>query len=174
MPSPDKIKRELYEDHDVPPYFVDGPNPASVTSVGAISLLNRYCQQLLRDRYTQLAPEWYLDVDTSTGMPANIVSIELPICCPIRHRIKGLPMGSKQAAKRSAALEVIKELHRLGELTDKLLPRSDKETEENFDFFFSHWEKEPQAGDVTDGEDVAARVKAGTKKFLREYDIVVS
>lgn len=71
---------EMYQEDEVPPYFVNGPNSACVTILSAISLLCTYCQTLNSDLYTVQQPKWYLD-KSETKM--RKVLIQLPTICPL-------------------------------------------------------------------------------------------
>lgn len=78
-------------------------------------------------------------------------------------------MLNKHSAKRAAAVEVIKRLHQIGELSDRLLPKVAEETECDFEHFFPHW---PKKEDTTDSSSKNSP-KDGTKKSIREHEIVV-
>lgn len=70
---------------------------------------------------------------------------------------QSLPMPRKNLAKMAAALDACKELHRIGELDDNLLPvrsLSDEDSDSE--------EEEPEPG--------GKRKKAGTKKRKRRYE----
>lgn len=83
--------------------------------------------------------------------------------CPLRETIRGVPMSNRIDAKRATALEVCKRLHKIGELTDNLLPVNEEEhILTNYDYLFIHWEHEKK-------DD-----KPGTKKRVRLHDIFVS
>lgn len=60
-------------------------------------------------------------------------------------------MKSIKNAKRAAALEACKRLHRIGELDDHLLPRKEELCEEDVSFLFPHYPmvKEEKAGYVS-------------------------
>ncbi|GLV42898.1 Dicer-1 [Carabus blaptoides fortunei] len=62
----------------------------------------------------------------------------MPIVCPLREPIEGLPMTTKVAAKRVAALEVCKRLHQIGELNNNLLPITENEDLDNYDCLFTN------------------------------------
>ncbi|GLV37524.1 Dicer-2 [Carabus blaptoides fortunei] len=133
-PTMREIEEDLYNDRDVEPYYVNGNGSAHVTATAAIQLLNRYCQSLHRDRYSMLTPKWHVKkVDDKYS-----VVIEMPIVCPLREPIEGLPMTTKVAAKRVAALEVCKRLHQIGELNNNLLPITENENLDNYDCLFTN------------------------------------
>ncbi|GLV38051.1 Dicer-2 [Carabus blaptoides fortunei] len=177
-PTMQQIEDELYKDRDVEPYYTNGYDSAHVTASSAIQLVNRYCQSLHRDRYSALAPNWYLKrVDNKYA-----VVIEMPIVCPLRERIEGPLMATKVSAKRVAALEVCKRLHQIGELNKNLLPITESEDPENFDYLFTHWiTEEDESETMENGEEPTleqgddklklVKPKPGTKKFIRQHKI---
>lgn len=88
----------------------------------------------------------------------------MPIMCPLRQPIRGVPMKNRTSAKRAAALEVCKRLHKCGELTNHLLPRNEiVNIEEDHDYLFKHW----VAKDIETSQQ-------GTKKCPLSHNIVVS
>lgn len=58
------------------------------------------------------------------NLGGTVCHIKLPSNAPI-HQIAGAPHFSMEAAKRDACLKAIEELHKLGALTDCLLPKQD-------------------------------------------------
>ncbi|CAH1636516.1 unnamed protein product [Spodoptera littoralis] len=114
-PSTSDITRQLYKDEDVPPFVT--PFGARLSAVSAISLLNRYCSVLPHDQFTVITPMWIQEeVVDSLGVVRKLVTIVMPIACPIKEEIKGLPRFSLKSAKRSAALNACKLLYEIGEL----------------------------------------------------------
>lgn len=100
------------EDDEIQPY----KNPYSdnmLTSISAISLLNRYCNKLPHDQFTTISPQCVLE---EVDLHKKVVSIILPITARIRDPVKGFPMSSTKNAKRSAALNACIKLHQAGEL----------------------------------------------------------
>lgn len=100
---------------------------------------------------------------------------------------QGLPMSTKVSAKRVAALEVCKRLHQIGELNKSLLPITESEDPENFDYLFTHWitekdsEAEPTSAEKQTTQEnpqedklKVAKPKPGTKKFIRQHKIHVT
>jgi hypothetical protein len=77
----------MYNEDEVEPYYVNGPNSAQVNMTSAVSLLCRYCSSLSCDQYTTYAPEWYIDEQNNIlGNKVRVV-IRLPIVCPITEPI---------------------------------------------------------------------------------------
>lgn len=109
-PSESDIQ-DMYEEDQIPPFFVNGPKSACITSMSAIPLLHQYCQNLPSDTYTVYEPEWYIDKSCNRGFKVTII---LPIICPIRDIIEGRIMPNLKLAKRSAAFEACVLLHETG------------------------------------------------------------
>lgn len=84
-PSQDEVD-QIYQEEEVPPYFVDGPNSACVNMLTSVSLLCRYCQTLNSDLYTVHQPKWYMEKRKINGKCK--VVIELPTICPILEPIE--------------------------------------------------------------------------------------
>ncbi|GMI92533.1 DICER-LIKE 4, dicer-like 4 [Hibiscus trionum] len=97
-------------------YTVDSSG-ASISSGYSISLLHHYCSKLPHDEYFYPKPSFYYFDDTG-GTVCNII---LPSNSPI-HQIASTPQSSVDAAKKDACLKAIEELHKVGALTDHLLP----------------------------------------------------
>ncbi|KAI4458162.1 dicer-related [Holotrichia oblita] len=76
--------QELYNEDELPPYYVDGPGSAHVNMVSAVSLLSTYCNSFEGDAYTSYAPNWY----TEKKPPYIRVIIEMPTVCPYLKPIK--------------------------------------------------------------------------------------
>jgi hypothetical protein len=77
----------MYNEDEVEPYYVNGPNSAQVNMTSAVSLLCRYCSSLSCDQYTTYAPEWYIEEQNNIlGNKVRVV-IRLPIVCPITEPI---------------------------------------------------------------------------------------
>ncbi|XP_063241716.1 endoribonuclease Dicer-like isoform X2 [Bacillus rossius redtenbacheri] len=153
-PKEADIESELYE-QELDPYYVDGPGSAKVTQTSAISLVNRYCSSLPQDKFTVLAPYWYLSKDRRTCI------LQLPINCPVRQTVEGKPMNSRKMAKRSVALKMCELLHRVGELNDHLLPVTGIDWSEGL-----YEELLPLWDDKKDKPDTHL---PGTKKMKRQY-----
>ncbi|KAL6221580.1 hypothetical protein ACLB2K_004976 [Fragaria x ananassa] len=93
---------------------------ASITSGYSISLLHQYCSKLPHDEYYVPSPEFYFLGD----LEGTICHIILPSNAPM-HQIVSAPQFSMEDAKRDACLKAIEELHKLGALSDYLLPLQD-------------------------------------------------
>ncbi|XP_064098364.1 endoribonuclease Dicer-like [Macrobrachium nipponense] len=118
LPTAEEIQRHFDEDDVLPPYEPYGPQGPKVTANSAISLVNHYIGKLPQDRFTTLAPE-VLYVNRHGMIQAVIL---LPTCSNMKEQIKGMPQENKDLAKKSAALELCKILHQVGELDHKLRP----------------------------------------------------
>ncbi|KAK5830167.1 dicer-like protein 4 isoform X1 [Gossypium arboreum] len=105
-------------------YTVDSSG-ASISSGYSISLLHHYCSKLPHDEYFFPKPSFYYFED-SGGTICNII---LPSNAPI-NQIASTPQSSVNAAKKDACLKAIEELHKLGALTDHLLPLQNSVLEE--------------------------------------------
>ncbi|XP_047307514.1 dicer-like protein 4 [Impatiens glandulifera] len=126
--------------------FVDFDEKAyTVASTGAtlscgssVSLLYRYCAKLPRDEYfiPQLKLFYF---DDTNGI---VCSITFPSNAPI-HQVVGSPQVSREESKKDACLKACKELHKLGALTDYLLPEQDDENDELDDFLGSESSNDP-------------------------------
>ncbi|XP_057508707.1 dicer-like protein 4 isoform X1 [Actinidia eriantha] len=98
---------------------------ATISSGYSVSLLHHYCSKLPHDEYFNPQPKfsYFDDVD------GRVCSITLPCNAPILEIISS-PQSSTESAKRDACLKACKELHKLGALTDCLLPYQDDVDEE--------------------------------------------
>ncbi|KAK7380383.1 hypothetical protein VNO78_32893 [Psophocarpus tetragonolobus] len=109
---------------------------AIVNISSSISLIHLYCSRLPADGYFKPAPKW----DQETG------TLYLPKSCPLQPiRVK----GDKKILKNIACLEACKQLHKIGALTDNLVPDiaiEEAEVEE-FDIFLGvRIELDPEIG----------------------------
>ncbi|KAG5868387.1 hypothetical protein JTB14_013589 [Gonioctena quinquepunctata] len=89
-PSREDIER-MYNENEICPYYVDGPESAQVNMQSAIPLLCQYCSSLPSDMYTLHAPEWYLKSNCESGEPDEkrfSIVIILPTICPILEAIE--------------------------------------------------------------------------------------
>lgn len=71
-------------------------------------------------RFFNPKPKFYYFDD----LGGTVCYIILPANAPT-HQIVGTPQSSMEAAKKDACLKAIEELHKLGVLTDYLLPKQD-------------------------------------------------
>ncbi|XP_059057480.1 endoribonuclease Dicer [Achroia grisella] len=158
--------QDLYED-DIPPYFTEHGNRLS--SVSAISLINRYCSILPHDQFTVITPMWIQEkVTNNHNQILRKITIIMPIECPVKEKIEGTPMLNLKSAKRSAALNACIRLHQEGELDPvTLLPRSHGLVEfdsNDIKECFPNWQ-----WDDNENEGVRDLPKAGTKKRMRKH-----
>ncbi|KAJ4709652.1 Dicer-like protein [Melia azedarach] len=100
-------------------YRVDSSG-ALISAGYGISLLHRYCSKLPHDEFFNPKPKFYYFDD----LGGTVCYIILPANAPT-HQIVGTPQSSMEAAKKDACLKAIEELHKLGVLTDYLLPKQD-------------------------------------------------
>lgn len=118
LPTAEEIQRHFDEDDLLPPYEPYGPQGPKVTANSAISLINHYIGKLPQDRFTTLAP----DVIYVNRHGLSQAVILLPTCSNLKEQIRGTFEDNKDLAKKSAALELCKVLHQMGELDHKLRP----------------------------------------------------
>ncbi|KAJ9599475.1 hypothetical protein L9F63_010045, partial [Diploptera punctata] len=98
---------------------VDSP---SVNMATAVALVNRYCAKLPSDTFTRLTPMWNVKLLPNNEETLFVCTVRLPINSPVKQDIVGLPMPSRVLARRIAALETCKVLHKAQELDDHLMP----------------------------------------------------
>ncbi|XP_018354963.1 PREDICTED: endoribonuclease Dicer [Trachymyrmex septentrionalis] len=139
LPTQDDIVNGLYSDFDIEPYTVKRDNvvESRLTEFVAIDLINIYCAALLTSKFVNLVPIWKLDKDDFKNMYR--ISLKLPNLSPLKDVIYGDFMKSINGAKRSVAMKTCIQLHKLGALTDKLLPATNEELTKNLDFLFPNW-----------------------------------
>ncbi|XP_072932653.1 endoribonuclease Dcr-2 [Epargyreus clarus] len=158
-PTEDDIQETLYEEDDIPPYITEYGNHLS--SLSAISLLNRYCSSLPRDKFTLITAMWILE----KRLDKNLITIMMPIACPVKEPIEGTPYDLLKTAKRSAALNACIQLHKRGELDPvTLLPKQYAKVD--FDIpevknCFPNWP-------AYEYEEEGAP-KPGTKRYVRKH-----
>nr|XP_022903592.1 endoribonuclease Dicer-like [Onthophagus taurus]XP_022903593.1 endoribonuclease Dicer-like [Onthophagus taurus] len=130
---------EMYNEHEIEPYYTQGPGSAQINMVSACSLLSSYCNSFMADIYTQYAPNWYIEF--GPGKTCRVI-IELPTVCPYVEPIEGPFMPNKKSAKRAAAFTACKLLHQIKELDDNLRPKKQTVIEEDTNFLFPHYKDE--------------------------------
>ncbi|XP_034829181.1 endoribonuclease Dicer isoform X3 [Maniola hyperantus] len=162
-PTEEDVQDNLYDDDDdIPPYVTK--HGATLMAVSAISLLSRYCSVLPHDQFTKIVPMWVQE-HVPTHSSQRIVTIIMPLQCPVKEPIKGIRRDNLKSAKRSAALNVCKRLHEVGELDElTLLPRQYGKIDFNLEDVkacFLNWREEDDHGD-----DVP---KPGFKKRVRKH-----
>ncbi|KAF9933709.1 hypothetical protein FBU30_004717 [Linnemannia zychae] len=90
---------------------------ARVNFYTAVSLLHQYCASLPADAYTVLRPEF-----ETVSIGGNFhCKLTLPMNAAATEFHSG-PFSKISLAKRAVSFKAIKEIHRLGGLTDRLLP----------------------------------------------------
>lgn len=118
-PDDEEINNKLFGMH-IPPYLPLGPEGPRVTENSAITLINRYCTSLVRDKFTKVAINWWVKKNTKTNKVKCY--LQLPSDCPLRDFIEGPEQKNVVLAKRAVALEACKRLYELGEFDSELLP----------------------------------------------------
>ncbi|CAN0901094.1 Dicer-like protein 4 [Linum grandiflorum] len=83
----------------------------------SVSLLHHYCSKLPHDEFFNPKPEFYYFDD----LGGSVCQIILPSNAPL-HQITGAPQSCPEAAKKDACLKAIEQLHKLGALSNFLLP----------------------------------------------------
>ncbi|CAK9800088.1 Endoribonuclease Dicer [Anthophora plagiata] len=165
-PTKDKIENELYQ-HNIEPYIIideDGKK-RSITELTAIQLINNYCSFLFKSKFSRLSPIWKLiEVNKCKTVATESfqVYLELPRVSPIKTCVFGDIMPSINIAKRSAAMKMCIQLHKMGELNDKLQPNVMKSITENIDYLFPNW---------TDEDESEETAILGTYKKKRQYKL---
>ncbi|XP_057984818.1 endoribonuclease Dicer homolog 2 isoform X2 [Hevea brasiliensis] len=102
-------KSELYDDD----FYCVESTEAIVTLASSVSLINIYCFCLPSDRYFKPAPRCVIDEER------EICTLLLPKSCPIETICV---QGNIKTLKQKACLEACKQLHKIGALTDNLVP----------------------------------------------------
>nr|XP_053628176.1 endoribonuclease Dicer-like [Cherax quadricarinatus] len=117
---PTRIESSLHfaEDEYIAPYQPYGINGPKITGNSAIALINLYCGNLPQDKFTVLAPE----VVYEKSDQGCVAEIKLPINACLKTKVRGDCMENKELAKKSAALNLCKKLHAMGELNHDLRP----------------------------------------------------
>ncbi|KAJ6637389.1 Endoribonuclease Dicer [Pseudolycoriella hygida] len=131
---------------------------AVLERTSAIQLLNRYCQTMPNDMFTNSQVVWKSD-ETNEG---TVVSLILPIQSIVKETIVSDPMPNLKMAKQSAAFKACKLLYKHGELNENLMPMTVKRKFDSLrNVYFEHFEKFEADPKI-----------AGTKKYRRNYDIL--
>ncbi|KAJ0183244.1 hypothetical protein K1T71_001220 [Dendrolimus kikuchii] len=166
-PTLEEIQEELYESDDVPPFVT--PSGCRLSSLSAVRLLCRYCNTLNQDRFTTITPIWLQEkVRMRPSLQEhNVITVVMPLDCPVKEEVKGIPLLDLKSAKRSAALNVCKRLFEEGELHPiTLLPNKFGHVDfedDNVQDCFPNWKNES-----AENLDV---LKIGTKKCVRRHKI---
>ncbi|XP_050679142.1 endoribonuclease Dicer-like [Leptidea sinapis] len=168
-PTAEDIKTSLYEEDEIPPY-INPHNGNRLFSSAAISLLCRYCSVLPHDQFTTIAPMWVLETDYEKNK--HIITIFMPLACPIKTPIRSDPFVNKKTARRSAALKACVLLHQIGELDEQtMLPKEYGKVDYdslNIKDCFPNWPEE---------DDVKLNKNApypGTKARVRKHKKIYS
>ncbi|XP_028170236.1 endoribonuclease Dicer isoform X1 [Ostrinia furnacalis] len=167
-PTKDDIQEGLYDDDKVPPYITQTGSRLSAAS--AISLLNRYCSMLPHDQFTVITPMWIQEKVVIQDKTMRVITIIMPIACPVKDRIKGNSYEILRSAKRSAALNACIRLHQEGELDAiTLLPKQYGIVDfEQIDVkqCFPNWPWDKNEESSSDNLDAP---KPGSKKMMRKH-----
>ncbi|KAM7268329.1 hypothetical protein ACFE04_010495 [Oxalis oulophora] len=123
----DRSSNEIFPGFEDRIYKVDSSG-ASISSGYSVSLLHHYCSKLPHDEYFDPKPKFYY-FDDQGGTVCHLI---LPSNAAL-HQVVSLPHPSTETAKKDACLKAIEELHKLGVLTDFLLPQVDDMIEEESD-----------------------------------------
>ncbi|KAL8152481.1 hypothetical protein V2J09_010241 [Rumex salicifolius] len=107
---------DLVANFEVEVYRVDSTG-ASISLQSSVTLLHHYCSKLPRDEYFDPHPQFFYINDVE----GTICHIILPANAPM-HQVASTPQSSMEAAKKNACLKACQQLHKLGALTDYLLP----------------------------------------------------
>ncbi|GMH07608.1 hypothetical protein Nepgr_009448 [Nepenthes gracilis] len=86
---------------------------ALVTLSSSVSLIYFYCSRLPSDGYFKPYPRFIIDEES------ELCTIQFPNSCPIQSIVV---QGSRKKLKQIACLEACKKLHKIGALTDHLVP----------------------------------------------------
>ncbi|KAF9178961.1 Dicer-like protein 1 [Haplosporangium sp. Z 767] len=110
---------QMRELADITTTHIDGSTGARVSFSSAVSLLYRYCGSLPTDSYAQLLPKFELIPSKTPGKYQYWLT--LPSNAPVTDFISG-EFSKKTLAKQSAAFNACVELHRMGALSNWMLP----------------------------------------------------
>ncbi|XP_043525578.1 endoribonuclease Dicer [Frieseomelitta varia] len=166
LPTEDEIKNELYQ-YTIEPYIITGNDGqmCCITEQMAINVINEYCTSLMKSKFTCLSPTWILhrisENSNNTKVNKYQVSLKLPLPSPLRTVIFSDSMPSVSGAKRSAAMKMCKELHKIGELTDKLQPVTAESLQKDLSYLFPNW----------NDENESEKDLIGTYKRKRHYQL---
>ncbi|RWS16251.1 endoribonuclease Dicer-like protein [Dinothrombium tinctorium] len=159
--SPTPEDNDENDDQLLPPFMpIKEDGAPRVTLNSAIALVNRYCLKLPSDSFTKLAPHCTVE---PTSESSYRCSIRLPINSPIREMIHGPEMPNKKLAKKAAALEVCKRLHKEGELDNNLLPVGKEGIKDAIELGLEPYEDENEKGKEK------GQPRAGTTKRRQYY-----
>lgn len=140
LPTDSDISNYLYT-FEIEPYIVKQNDVviSYLTEVAAINLINMYSSSLMKSKFVRLVPIWKLyKLECHEGTLFKI-SLKLPSISPLKTEVHGDFMRSIESAKRSAAIKTCINLHKLGALTDKLLPVTGNALVQNLNHLFPNW-----------------------------------
>ncbi|XP_076046340.1 endoribonuclease Dicer-like isoform X2 [Oratosquilla oratoria] len=119
-PNEEDIRNYFKRDESLPPYAPYDALGAKVTMVSVLGLINKYCQTLPQDKFTELAPFYKFINCTSSGV--TWCNLLLPVSSPLKEVKSDESQGNKDLAKRHVALIACQKLHEIHELNSNLLP----------------------------------------------------
>ncbi|XP_076280664.1 endoribonuclease Dcr-2 isoform X2 [Lasioglossum baleicum] len=150
-PSENELKNTLYIS-EIEPYrcINSSGKKCIINAQSAISIVNIYCSILCNSKFTQLTPIWKLfktETSVEPGEECKVyqVSVRLPTVSPLKDTIYGDFSANINIAKRSAAMKLCIELHKIGELSDNLMPHGVNAILKNVDYIFTNWEEEDKS-----------------------------
>ncbi|EZA61552.1 Endoribonuclease Dicer [Ooceraea biroi] len=139
LPTDKDITNNLYT-YTIEPYIVEHDGVTScITEVSAISLINMYCNGLLKSKFVHLVPIWKLYKNEEYNNNTYKVTLQLPSISPLRTIVESDFMNNIIDAKRSAALKSCIKLHELEEFTDNLIPATADAITQNLQHLFPNW-----------------------------------
>lgn len=150
--------QKMYNELELPTYYVDDNQSAHVTMNDAVALVHTYCNSLPSDQFTRHAPLFFSELHETDGTIRVI--LEFPLEVGIVDVVMGSYMKTKTKAKQACALEACALLHKMGQLDEHLTPISHCAIDQDTDFLFTHWPKEKEND-------------AGNTKRRRKYTRVV-
>lgn len=149
-PGPSSVAiKDMYNELELPTYYVDGPQSAHVSMNDAVTLIHVYCSSIPSDQFTRHDPIWFIEEHKESGKIR--VRLEFPtIISHVVDVVMGTYMWTKDKAKQACALEACIMLHQMGELNHHLNPSEHCAIDANTDFLFTHWPetKESEAGNT--------------------------
>lgn len=141
----------------------------------AVQLIYRYCTNLYKSKFITLRPIWnlrevpkinyysdgYLTGSSLFDSPNEFsqkvrisdqcsfeVTLQMPTICPMNKVVSSGAQPRVDIAKKAAALKGCIELHKANELTDRLLPKTEKDVLMKLDHLFPHWPQDMENGKI--------------------------
>nr|XP_043616152.1 endoribonuclease Dicer homolog 2-like [Erigeron canadensis] len=121
-------------DEDV--YCVESTG-ATLSLSSSIGMVNFYCSRLPSDGYFKPYPSFITDKESGT------CTILFPKSCPLP-RVCIESKGKSKMLKRIACLEACKQLHKMGALTDNLVPDTVEEADDSQEIEYDYEEEKVQ------------------------------